>query len=68
MRQRNMRLVYTGAGMIVLGIGFFLFMMTVAHKSNDPVSMMRTVGQVSGVVCGIALAMIIFGFIGKKTT
>ena len=68
MRKRNMRVVYTGLGLLVLCVGFFLGMMTLAPKSNDPVELMRTVGQVSGVVAGIALAMIIFGLIGRKTT
>lgn len=66
MRQRNMRLIIVGALLIVLSAGFFLFFMSIAHKSNDPVAMMRTVGQVSGVVCGISVAMIVLGFFGKK--
>jgi hypothetical protein len=28
--------------------------------------MMQTVGQVSGVVCGVALVMLLFGVIGKR--
>jgi len=67
MRKRNMRVVYTGLGLLVLCVGFFLGMMTLIPKSNDPVEMMRTVGQVSGVVAGIAVAMIVFGLIGRKT-
>jgi hypothetical protein len=66
MRRKNWRLVIVGGVLIVGAIGFFLFMMTVAPKSNNPVEMMRTVGQVAGVVCGISLAMILFGLIGKK--
>ena len=66
MRQRNMRVVIVGVVMIAAAVGFFLFMMSIAHKSNDPVTMMKTVGLVSGVVCGIALAMIGYGLIGKK--
>ena len=41
-------------------------MMGMAPKSNDPVTMMRTVGQVSGAVGAISIVMIIFGLIGKK--
>ncbi len=67
MRQKNMRVVITGAVLLVLAAAFFLFMMTMAPKSNDPRALMETVGQVSGVVGGIAIVMMIFGLIGKKT-
>ncbi len=67
MRQKNWRLVIVGAVLIVLAAAFFLFMMGMAPKSNDPKTMMETVGMVSGVVIGIALVMIaLFGLIGKK--
>jgi hypothetical protein len=61
-----MRLIAVGIVLIVLAAGFFLVMMGMAPKSNDPKSMMETVGQVSGAVGGIAVVMVIFGFIGKK--
>lgn len=67
MRQRNMRVVLTGAVLLVFAIGFFLFMSSIAGKSNDPVEMMKTVGEAAGVVGGIALVMIAVGLIGKKT-
>ncbi len=67
MRQKNWRVLITGAVLLVLAIGFFLFMMTMAPKSTDPKALMETVGQVSGVVGGIAIVMMIFGLIGKKT-
>ncbi len=66
MRQKNWRLVIVGVVLIVLAIGFFLFMMGMAPKSNDPAAMMRTVGQVSGAVGGIAVVMVLFGLIGRK--
>ena len=66
MRQKNMRVVYTGAGLLVLAIMFFLYMLSIASKSNDPAELMRVVGTVSGVVGGIAIAMIGFGLLGKK--
>jgi hypothetical protein len=66
MRQRNMRLIIVGALMVVLAAGFFLFFMGIAPKSNDPVELMKTVGQVSGVVGFLGVGMAIFGFIGKK--
>ena len=66
MRRRNWRIVITGLVLAVFGFVFLLFMMSIASKSNDPVSMMQTVGTVSGVVGGISLVMIIIGLIGKK--
>lgn len=66
MRQRNMRVVITGAVLLVCAIGFFLFMAGIAGKSTDPAEMMKTVGEAAGVVGGIALVMIVVGLIGKK--
>lgn len=66
MRRKNWRLVIVGLVMMVLAGGFMLFMMSIAGKSNDPVALMRTVGQVSGVVGGLGLAMALFGFIGRR--
>ena len=43
-----------------------VFMLSMAAKSNDPVALMRTVGTVSGVVCGLGFVMIVIGLIGKK--
>ena len=67
MRQKNWRLITVGSGLIVLVIGFFLFMMGIAPQSNDPQALMTTVGQVSGVLVAISLVMIVFGFLGKKS-
>lgn len=67
MRRTNWRLVIVGGVLIVGAIGFFLYMMGLAPQSNDPKTMLETVGQVSGVVGGIAVAMVIFGLIGRKT-
>jgi hypothetical protein len=66
MRQKNWRLVIVGGVLIVLAAGFFLTMMGMAPKSNDPQSLMQTVGMVSGGVGGIAVVMMILGLIGKK--
>ena len=66
MRRRNMRVVVVGAVLIVLAVGFYLFMLSIASKSTDPKALMETVGTVSGVVIGISVAMIIAGLIGKK--
>jgi len=67
MRQRNWRLIIVGAVLIVLAAMFFVGMQGMAGKSTDPVALMRTVGQVSGVVCGLSLVMIVFGLVGKRT-
>lgn len=67
MRQKNWRLIVVGGVLIVLAAGFFLFMMGMAPKSNDPKALLQTVGQVSGAVGGIALAMVVFGLIGRKS-
>ena len=66
MRRKNWRIVIVGFVLIVLAVAFYLFMLSMASKSNDPVALMRTVGTVAGVVGGLSLAMIIIGLIGKK--
>jgi len=66
MRRRNWRLVIVGAVLIITAAGFFAGMLTIAPKSSDPAALMQTVGQVSGVVCGLALVMILFGLLGTK--
>jgi uncharacterized protein involved in exopolysaccharide biosynthesis len=33
---------------------------------SDPVALMKTVGAVAGVVCGLSLVMIVIGLVGKK--
>jgi hypothetical protein len=66
MRQRNWRLVLTGFLFLLLAAGFFLFMTPLAGSSTDPVEFMRLIGQVSGVVGGVSVFLILFGLIGKK--
>ena len=66
MRRKSMRLVVTGSVLLVAALGFFWFMLGTAPRSNDPRALMQIVGQVSGVVGGISVAMIVFGLIGKK--
>ena len=66
MRQKNWRLIIVGLILIVAAAGFFVFMMGLAPKSNDPKAMLETVGQVCGAVGGIAVVMIVFGLIGRK--
>jgi len=66
MRRKNLRVVMTGSALFVMAIAFLLFMLSIASRSNNPVELMRTVGSVSGVVGGLAVAMIVIGGIGKK--
>ncbi len=66
MRRTNWRMVIGGALFLVLAVGFFFFMSTIAPTSLDPEEMMRIVGGASGTVGGIGLVFILFGLIGKK--
>jgi hypothetical protein len=66
MRERNWRLIAVGAVLLVLAVLFFLSMRDMTLWSNDPVALMRTVGEVSGAVGGVSLVMIVFGLIGRK--
>ena len=66
MRQKNWRVVIVGGVLLVLAVGFFIFMMGMAPKSNDPKALMETVGAVSGVVIAIGLMMIGVGIVGRK--
>lgn len=62
----NLRVVFTGAGLVVLAAAFFFYMMTMAPRSNEPAEMMHTVGMVSGAAAGLGLAMILFGLFRRK--
>lgn len=66
MRKRNWRVVIVGSVLICLAVGFFFFMLSTAVKSTDPAALMRIVGTVSGVVVGLAIAMILVGLVGKR--
>jgi hypothetical protein len=66
MRRRNWRLIIVGLGLVLAAGGFFLAMMGLAGKSNDPQAMLRTVGEVSGAVAGIGAVMAVAGLIGRK--
>lgn len=66
MRHRNTRVIIAGSLLLGGAIAFFLFMLSIAAQSTDPVELMRTVGAVSGAVGGLALAMMLIGGIGKK--
>jgi predicted permease len=66
MRRKNWRIVIVGFVLIVLALAFYFFFLSIASKSNDPATLMQTVGTASGAVGGLSLVMIIIGLIGKK--
>jgi hypothetical protein len=66
MRRKNWRIVIVGTVLLFAAGGFFLYMLSIASRSNDPAALMQTVGEVAGAVGGLSLAMIIVGLIGKK--
>jgi hypothetical protein len=67
MRRRNWRVLLTGLALFLAAAGFFVGMEIRAPTSNDPVALMRIVGQVSGAVAGLGLVMMLFGALGQKT-
>ncbi len=66
MRQKNWRVVIVGFFLIILALGFYFFMLSIASQSTDPVALAQIAGQAAGVVVGISLVMIVVGLIGKK--
>jgi hypothetical protein len=62
----NVRVVATGGVMILLALGFFLYMETLMPRSNDPAAMMQTVGMVAGGVGALGLVMIAVGLLRRK--
>jgi hypothetical protein len=66
MRRRNWRIVIVGFVLILMALGFYFFMLSIASSSTDAVALMQTVGTVSGAAVGISLVMIVLGLIGKK--
>ena len=66
MRRTNWRVVIAGFLLILLAIGFYFFMLSIASSSTDPAALMQTVGTVSGAAVGISLVMILIGLIGRK--
>jgi hypothetical protein len=66
MRTRNTRFIIVGAVLIGVALGFFFLMGSTAGASNDPRALMRTVGQVSGVVGAIGIVLIVLGALGAN--
>ncbi|MFO1435281.1 MAG: hypothetical protein U1F34_02515 [Gammaproteobacteria bacterium] len=67
MGQKNRRVTIVGIVLVALAMVFFLFMLSIASKSTDPVALMQIVGTVSGVVAGLGVTIIVIGTIGRKT-
>ncbi len=64
----HFRFILTGLLMGILAAGFFLIMLDMAPKSNDPKELLRIAGMASGTFGGLGVAIILMGFfgVGKK--
>lgn len=67
MRKRNWRLVIVGIFFIVIAFAIFLFVPSLGAYSTDPVEFTRIIGNVSEVMIGVSVALIVIGLIGKKS-
>ena len=66
MRQRNWRLVIVGIFFIVIAFAIFLFVPSLGTYSTDPVEFTKIIGNVSEVIIGVSVALVVIGLIGKK--
>jgi hypothetical protein len=66
MRRKNWRIVIVGLVLVAAAAAFFVFMQGTAPRSNDPVALMQTVGQVAGAVGGLGLVLFIVGLVGRR--
>lgn len=64
MRQKNWRLISGGLVFMAFGGAFSWVMAGQMARSTDPSGMMQDVGQVSGVVATIGLALLVAGLLG----
>lgn len=58
MRQRNRRIVIVRGVLLAASVTYSLRILSMAPKSNNPVTMMRSAGQVAGIVGGLSIATI----------
>ena len=65
-RAINWRFVVVGAVLVTAAGGFFLGGASFMGRSNDPASMMQTVGEVSGAVAAIGVVLALLGLLGKR--
>lgn len=68
MRKRNWRFVLAGFFLLLVAAGLFVGLSALASQSTDPVMVVQTAGQVSGIASGIGIVLIIAGLIGKKSS
>jgi succinate dehydrogenase hydrophobic anchor subunit len=66
MRQRNWRLARVGGVLLGFAVVIFVAMLIMAPPSPDTAEMIRRVGQITGAVGGVGVALAIIGLIGKK--
>jgi hypothetical protein len=59
-------MIIGGLFFAVAALAFFVAMMGRASHATDPAAMMATVGQVSGVVGAIGIALFIAGLLGWR--
>ena len=64
----NFRFILAGLLLGILAAGFFLVMLDMAPKSNDPKELLRIAGMAAGTAGGLGVAIILMGFfgVGKK--
>ena len=63
--SRHQRVVLASGLLLVLALAFFVAMLSMASRSNNPAELMRTVGMVSGAVGSLAVAMVTIGPLKK---
>ena len=64
MRQKNWRLIISGPIFMLGAVAFFWLMAGQMPQSTDPSGMMRDVGEVSGLIGTIGLALLVAGLLG----
>ena len=66
MRRTNWRFVVVGLVLVIAACAFFLGGASFMGRSNDPATMMQTVGTVSGAVGAIGIVLALLGLWGKR--
>jgi hypothetical protein len=60
--MKNPRLALAGLLAVAIGAGLFFYFRENQAGATDPAELMRVVGQVSGIIAGIGLALIVMSF------
>jgi Fungal trichothecene efflux pump (TRI12) len=66
MRRTNWRFVIVGLVLVIAACAFFLGGASFMGRSNDPETMMQTVGAVSGVAGALGVVLAVLGVWGKR--